>query len=83
MNQLQVSISDISFFKKEFIYLFLERGEGREKEKREKHQLAASRMPSTGDLACNLGMCPDQESNQPPSGFQVGTQSTESYQPNM
>ena len=28
-----------------------------------KHQLAASLMCLTGDLALNPGMCPDQESN--------------------
>ena len=49
------------FFKKNYF----QRG-GREGEKEgEKHQcVAASRMPLTGDLACNPGMCPDQESNQ-------------------
>ena len=30
----------------------------------EKYQcVVASRMPPTGDLACNPGMCPDWESN--------------------
>ena len=53
----------LSFFK-DFIYLFLDRGEGREEEG-EKHQcVVASHMPPTGDLACNPGMCPDWESNQ-------------------
>ena len=33
----------------------------------EKHQcVVASHMPTTGDLACNPGMCPDWESNQRP-----------------
>ena len=51
-------------FFKDFIYLFLERGEGRE---REKHQcVVASPVPPTGDLACNPGMCPDWESNGEP-----------------
>ena len=46
------------FFKFLFIY-FLDRGEGWEKEG-EKHQcVVALRMPPTGDLACNPGMCPD------------------------
>ena len=52
-------------FFKDFIYLFLERGEGREKDRernidvQEKHQLVDSHMPQTEDLACNQGMCPD------------------------
>ena len=51
-------------FLKDFIYLFLERGEGREEEG-EKHQcVVASCTPPTGDLACNPGMCHDWESNQ-------------------
>ena len=46
-----------------FIYLFLERGEGREREG-EKHQcVVASGVPPTGDLACNPGTCPYWESN--------------------
>ena len=50
-------------FKKDFIYLFLGRGEGREKEG-EKHQcVVASHTPPTRDLAHNPGMCPDWESN--------------------
>ena len=44
-------------FKILFMYLFLERGEGREGEK---HQcVVASHAPPTGDLAPNTGMCPD------------------------
>ena len=56
--------------KKYFIYLFSERGEGRETERgrninvKEKHQFAASPTPPTRDLACNPGMCPAWESNQ-------------------
>ena len=66
-----------------FTYLFLERGEGREKEG-EKHQCVfASRVPPTGDLACNPGMCPDWESNWRPFGLQAGTQSTEPHQPGL
>ena len=38
-------------------------------------------MSPTGDLACNPGMCPDWEWNQPSSGSQAGTQSTELHQP--
>ena len=54
--------SFILFFKKRFS-LFLERGEGREKEG-EKHQCSvASPVPPTGDLAHNPGMCPDWDLN--------------------
>ena len=47
---------------------------------REKHQSVASCTPPSGDLAHNLGTCPDQESNQPPSGLQDDTQPTEPHQ---
>ena len=58
-------------FFQDFIYLFLEREEGREKERerninvRENHRLVASLMwpDLTGDRTCNPGMCPDQGSN--------------------
>ena len=48
-----------------FIVLFSLRDRGREGETEgEKHQcVVASRMPPTGDLACNPGTCPDWESN--------------------
>ena len=49
---------------KENIYLFLERGEGREKEReRNIDWLPLACMPLTGDLAPDPGMCPDQELN--------------------
>ena len=66
---------------KDFIYLFLERREGREKERernisvQEIHWSVASHTPPTGDL------CPDWESSQQPLGSQAGTQSTEPHQP--
>ena len=66
-------------FFKDFIYLFLEKGEGREK-KRERN-LSASRMPPTGDQPHNPGMCPDWDSNQWPFGSQAHTQSTKLHQP--
>ena len=47
-----------SIFKKGFTYLFLERGEEKERERGEKHQcVVTSCTPPTGDLACNPGMC--------------------------
>ena len=62
------------------IHLLLERGEGREREG-EKHPLVVSHTPPTGDLACNPGMCPDQESNLQPSSSQARAQSTEQQTP--
>ena len=63
------------YFFKDFIYLFLERGR-----KGEKHQcVVASHTPPNGDLACNPGMCPDWESNQP----QASAQPTEPHQPGL
>ena len=62
-------------FKKDFIYLLLERREGKEKERernmdvQEIYRLVASPTPPTGDLVCNPGMHPDWESNQQPVGY--------------
>ena len=67
-------------FFKGFIYLFLDRGERREKEG-EKHQLVASCTPPTGDLACNPSMYSDWELNQQPLGPQAGAQATEPHEP--
>ena len=69
------------YFLKYFIYLFLERGEGREKEReRNIDHLIASCIPPTGDLACNPGMCPDWDLNLWPFGLWDNTQPTELYQ---
>ena len=67
--------------KKRF-YLFIFRERGREGERKgEKHQCESHLSYSpTRDLACNLGMCPDWESNQWPFGLQTGTQTTEPHQ---
>ena len=65
------------------MYLFLERGEGTEKEG-EKHQcVVASCVPPIGDLAHNPDMYPDWESNQQCFGSQATTQSTEPHQPGL
>ena len=64
------------------MYLFLEREEGREKEK-ERNQLVASCTTPTGDLAQNPRMCPDGEQNQWPFGSQAGAPSTEPHQPGL
>ena len=44
-------------FLKDFIYLFLERGEGREKEREENINVWLPLAHPTGDLTCNPGMC--------------------------
>ena len=65
------------FFKR--FYLFIFRGEGREKEERN-IDVWEIRTP-TGDLTRNPGLGPDGESNQRPFGSQASTQSTEPHQP--
>lgn len=50
-----------------FLLIFREKRKGEEhwcKDVRVEHQLADSDMPRTGDQPCNMGMWPDQESNQ-------------------
>ena len=69
------------FCLKDFIYSFLERGEGKEKEGQKHQCVVTSYVPPAGDLACNPGMCPDWELNWRPLGSQAGTQSTEPHQP--
>ena len=52
------------FFNKNFIYLFLERGEGEEKEKEGNINVwLPLTCPLTGGLACNPVMCPDWDLN--------------------
>ena len=65
---------------KDFMYVFLERGEGKEKERERNIHVWLSLTPLTGDLACNPGMFPDWESNRPPFGSQTGAQPTEPHQ---
>ena len=62
------SDSYLFIFKILFIY-FLERGEGREKERERHISVVASCAPPPGALAHNPGMCPDWESNQQPFGL--------------
>ena len=70
------------YLKKYFIYLCLDRGKGREKERERDINVRLLLMsPPTGDLACNLGMCPGWELNPSPFGLQACTQSTEPHQP--
>ena len=65
---------------KDFLNLFLEGGEGTEKEGNKHQCVVTCHTPPTGDLAHNPGVCPDQESNQRPFGLQDDTQSTEPHQ---
>ena len=63
------------------MYLFLERGGGREKEREGNINMWLPLCTApTRDLACNTGMCPDWELNQRPFGSQAGTQYTEPHQ---
>ena len=69
---LKMEVSPFLFFFKDFIYLFLDRGDWREEREQEKHQcVVASCMPCTGNLACNPRRFPDRELNQQPFGLQV------------
>ena len=58
---------------KDFMYLFLE---GVRERGRETSMCGAPHTPPTGDLACNPGLCPEWEWNQPPFGSQAGPQPT-------
>ena len=77
----------ICLLKKHFIYLFLEVGGKREKERErnidvwKETSIVASRTPPSGNLAPNPGMCPDPDLNWQPFGLQAGAQSTEPHQP--
>ena len=72
-----------SFFKKDFIIIFLEKGEGNEKERERNIDVGLPCTPPAGDLARNPGLCPDRESNWWLFGLQAGAQSTESQQPGL
>ena len=61
-----LAICKSSLKKKDFIYSFLKRGEGREKNF---NQLPLKGAP-TGDRACNTGMRPDWELNRQPLTLQ-------------
>ena len=64
----------LSFF---FFNLFLERG------KDNVWLLLVHPLPGVGELACNPGMCPDQEVNQQCFGSQAHAQSTKPHQPGL
>ena len=60
----------MNIYFKDFIYLFLERGEVREKERERNTNVWLPLTCPPGDLARNPGLCPDWESNWQPSGSQ-------------
>ena len=64
-------------------YLFMERGEGRDKERERYISSVASHRSPSGDKAHNPSKCPDWELNQWPFISQAGTQSTEPHQPGL
>ena len=69
-------------FFKDFIYLFLERGEGRETEReRNINVWLPFARPLLGTWPETQGMCPDWELNRRPFGSQAGTWSSEPCQP--
>ena len=59
--------------------MFRERVREGEREGGKYQCVVATRTPSTGDLACNPGMCSDWELNQQPVSLQAGGQSTEPH----
>ena len=68
------------FFLKDFIYLFLERGEGREKERERNINLGgASYALPAGDLGHNPGIFPDWALIRLHFGSQAGAQSSEAH----
>ena len=75
----------VFFLKKDFIYLFLERGEGRETERErnmtveEKYQSVASWTHLTGNWTHNPGMYPDWQLNWRPFPLQDAAQPTEPH----
>ena len=70
-NQIYISFCHYLFIFKGFIYFIFREREREGERKGEKHQcVVASHVTPTGDLACNLGMCPALESNWRPFGLQ-------------
>ena len=67
------------FFK--ILFIYLERGEGREKERERNISRYTDIRAPTGGLARNPGMCPYQKSNWWPFGSQPVPQSTDQHQP--
>ena len=75
-------LGGVFFFFKIFLKTYFFREKGREGEREgEKHQLVASHMPPTGDLACNPGKCPDWELTPWPFGLWASAQSPDAHWP--
>ena len=72
-----VALIYISFFKKtspkDMFIAFRERGKGRSRERQTDIDQLLPICAPTRDQTCNLGMCPDQESNPQPLGAQDNT----------
>ena len=82
-NSLNLNLFIYLFFKRFYLFNFLERGREGERDE-EKHQCAvASHVSPTGDLAWHPGTCPDWELNQWPFFLQASAQSTELHQPRL
>ena len=71
----------IQYFKNILFIYFLQRG--REKERERNICVWLPLVHPIGDLVCNPGKCPDQESNQRPFGSHASAQSTEPHQPGL
>ena len=56
----------MSLFKKNYLFIFRERGTDGEREGKKHQCVVASHVAPTGDLGYNPGMCPDWELNQQP-----------------
>ena len=78
---LEQYLPTLNFVLRFYLFILGERGREGEREGEKHHCVVASHAPPTGDLACNLGMYPDWESNQQSFGSRAGIQSTESHQP--
>ena len=68
---LEILLTFMKMFFKDFIDLFLQRGREEEREGEKHPCVVASHAPPAGDLAHNPGICPDWESNWQPFGLQA------------
>ena len=60
---LYISVTILGFFLTFYLFILRERRKEGEREGGKHQCVVASHTPSTGDLACNPGMCPDWELN--------------------
>ena len=80
-KNIQYSRKD--FLKRFYILIFRKWRKEGERKRKKPQCVVASPVSPTGDLAHNLGTCPDWESNQQPFDSQASTQSTEPHQPGL